>query len=81
MRAWITITPEYVPHWNKEKPAETFTTTEEWPEGKSFRIKFWDLRINGYNYVYFDRKPGGIVLNKYHSAKCFAVVQAKPEGV
>lgn len=78
---WETITTEYVPHWNKEKPKETLKPSEEWPEGKKFRVKFWDQRISGYNYVYFDSKPGGIVLNKYHSAKCFAVVQSRPEGV
>ena len=78
---WITITENYVPAWRKEKPKETFTATEEWPEGKRFRIKFFDQRVNGYNYVYFESKPGGIVLNKYHSTKCFAVVQARPEGV
>lgn len=78
---WETITTEYVPHWNKEKPKETLQPSEEWPEGKKFRVKFWDQRISGYNYVYFDSKPGGIVLNKYHSAKCFAVVQSRPEGV
>lgn len=78
---WETITTDYVPHWNKEKPKETLQPSEEWPEGKKFRVKFWDQRISGYNYVYFDSKPGGIVLNKYHSAKCFAVVQSRPEGV
>lgn len=78
---WETITTEYVPHWNKEKPKETLKPSEEWPEGKKYRIKFWDQRIDGFNYVYFDSKPGGIVLNKYHSAKCFAVVQSRPEGV
>lgn len=78
---WITITTDYVPKWNKEKQEETFTATEEWPEGKNYRIKFFDQRVNGYNYVYFESKPGGIVLSKYHSKKCFAVVQARPEGV
>jgi len=79
--AWITITEEYVPHWNKEKPAETFVATEEWPHMKTHRIKFWDQRVNAYNYVYFDRHPGGIVLHKYHTTKCYAVVQKRPEGV
>lgn len=78
---WITITSDYVPHWNKEKPVETFTATEEWPNMKTHRIKFWDQRIGAYNYVYFDRHPGGIVLHKYHSTKCYAVVQKRPEGV
>lgn len=78
---WETITTEYVPHWNKEKPKETLKPSEEWPEGKKFRIKFWDQRIDGFNYVYFDSKPGGIVLNKYHAAKCFAVTEPRPEGV
>ena len=78
---WETITTEYVPHWNKEKPKETLKPSEEWPEGKKFRIKFWDQRIDGFNYVYFDSKPGGIVLNKYHAAKCFAVTEQRPEGV
>ena len=78
---WITITTDYVPKWNKEKPEETFTATEEWPEGKNYRIKFFDQRVNGNNYVYFESKPGGIVLSKYHSTKCFAVVQARPEVV
>lgn len=79
--SWETITSEYVPHWNKEKPKETLQPSEEWPEGKKFRIKFWDQRIDGFNYVYFDSKPGGIVLNKYHAAKCFAVTEQRPEGV
>lgn len=78
---WETITSEYVPHWNKEKPKETLQPSEEWPEGKKYRIKFWDQRIDGFNYVYFDSKPGGIVLNKYHAAKCFAVTEQRPEGV
>lgn len=78
---WATITTEYVPHWNKEKPKETLKPSEEWPEGKKYRIKFWDQRIDGFNYVYFDSKPGGIVLNKYHAAKCFAVTEPRPEGV
>lgn len=78
---WETITGEYVPHWNKEKPKETLKPSEEWPEGKKYRIKFWDQRIDGFNYVYFDSKPGGIVLNKYHAAKCFAVTEQRPEGV
>lgn len=78
---WETITSEYVPHWNKEKPKETLQPSEEWPEGKKYRIKFWDQRIDGFNYVYFDSKPGGIVLNKYHAAKCFAVTEPRPEGV
>ena len=78
---WESITTDYVPGWNKEKPKETFSTSEEWPEGKSHRIRFHDQRVGRYNYVYFERKPGGIVLNKYHSAKCFAVVEARPEGV
>ena len=79
--SWETITTDYVPHWNKEKPKETLQPSEEWPEGKKFRIKFWDQRIDGFNYVYFDSKPGGIVLNKYHAAKCFAVTEQRPEGV
>lgn len=78
---WETITSEYVPQWNKEKPKETLKPSEEWPEGKKYRIKFWDQRIDGFNYVYFDSKPGGIVLNKYHAAKCFAVTEPRPEGV
>lgn len=78
---WETITGEYVPHWNKEKPKETLQPSEEWPEGKKFRIRFWDQRIDGFNYVYFDSKPGGIVLSKYHAAKCFAVTETRPEGV
>lgn len=79
--SWTTITADYVPGWNKEKPEETFTATDEWPEGKKYRIRFHDQRIGRENYVYFDGKPGGIVLAKYHSAKCFAVVEARPEGI
>lgn len=78
---WTTITADYVPGWNKEKPEETFTTTDEWPEGKKYRIRFHDQRIGRENYVYFDGKPGGIVLAKYHSAKCFAVVESRHEGI
>jgi hypothetical protein len=76
---WETITGDYVPHWNKEKPVETFTATDKWEDGKNWRIKFWDQRINQYNYAYFDHKPGGIQLNKYHNAKCFAVTEKRPE--
>lgn len=79
--SWTTITADYVPGWNKEKPEETFTATDEWPEGKKYRIRFHDQRIGRENYVYFDGKPGGIVLAKYHSAKCFAVVESRPEGI
>lgn len=78
---WTTITADYVPGWNKEKPEETFTATDEWPEGKKYRIRFHDQRIGRENYVYFDGKPGGTVLAKYHSAKCFAVVESRPEGI
>lgn len=79
--AWTTITTDYVPHWNNEKPVETFTATEEWPEGKKWRIKFHDQRVGCLNYVYFDSKPGGMNLAKYHTAKCFAVVEARPANV
>lgn len=79
--SWTTITADYVPGWNKEKPEETFTATDEWPEGKKYRIRFHDQRIGRENYVYFDGKPGGIALAKYHSAKCFAVVESRPEGI
>lgn len=79
--SWTTITADYVPGWNKEKPEETFTATDEWPEGKKYRIRFHDQRIGRENYVYFDGKPGGVVLAKYHSAKCFAVVESRPEGI
>lgn len=78
---WTTITGEYVPQWNKEKPEETFTTTNEWEEGKKWRIKFWDQRVNRDNFVYFDYKPGGITLQKYHNGKHFAVVEQRPEGI
>lgn len=78
---WTTITEEYVPHWNKEKPAETFTTTSDWEDGKGWRIKFWDQRVNRDNFVYFDYKPGGITLQKYHNGKQFAVVEQRPEGI
>lgn len=78
---WKTITEEYVPHWSKEKPAESFTTTSEWEEGKGWRIKFWDQRVNRDNFVYFDYKPGGITLQKYHNGKHFAVVEQRPEGI
>lgn len=79
--SWTTITADYVPGWNKEKPNENFTASEEWPEGKKYRIRFFDQRVDRINYVYFDSKPGGIVLNKYHSTKGFAVVEARPEGI
>lgn len=78
---WITITPDYVPSLNKEKPAESFDATSEWEDGKGWRIRFFDQRVDRLNYVYFDYKPGGITLHKYHSAKGFAVVEKRPEGV
>lgn len=78
---WKTITEEYVPHWSKEKPAESFTTTSKWEDGKGWRIKFWDQRVNRENFVYFDYKPGGITLHKYHNGKQFAVVEQRPEGI
>jgi len=78
---WITLTPDYAPQLNKEKPAESFTTTSDWEDGKGWRIRYWDQRVDRVNYVYFDYKPGGITLHKYHSAKGFAVVEKRPEGV
>lgn len=78
---WTTITTEYAPQFSKEKPNENFTASEEWPEGKMYRIRFFDQRVDRINYVYFDSKPGGIVLNKYHSTKGFAVVERRPESV
>lgn len=78
---WTTITTEYAPQFCKEKPNENFTASEEWPEGKKYRIRFFDQRVDRINYVYFDSKPGGIVLNKYHSTKGFAVVERRPESV
>lgn len=78
---WTTITTEYAPQFSKEKPNENFTASEEWPEGKKYRIRFFDQRVDRINYVYFDNKPGGIVLNKYHSTKGFAVVERRPESV
>ncbi|NYU08064.1 hypothetical protein A8O28_04375 [Enterobacteriaceae bacterium CCUG 67584] len=78
---WDTITTDYVPKWNKEKPKETLKPCEDWPEGKNFRVKFWDSRIQGYNYVYFDRKPSPYAVKQYHDTKCFAVVEPRPEGV
>lgn len=78
---WDTITTDYVPKWNKEKPKETLKPCEDWPEGKSFRVRFWDSRIQGHNYVYFDRKPSPYAVKKYHDSKCFAVVEQRPEGV
>lgn len=80
--SWVAITDEFNGrNAQPEKAQETFTATEEWPDMKTHRIKFWDQRIGAYNYVYFDRHPGGIVMAKYHSAKCYAVVQKRPEGV
>lgn len=78
---WTTITTEYAPQFCKEKPKESFTASEEWPEDKKYRIRFFDQRVDRINYVYFDSKPGGIVLNKYHSTKGFAVVERRPESV
>lgn len=78
---WVSFTADYVPHFSKEKPVENFTATEEWPEGKKWRIKFHDQRVGRLNYVYFDSKPGGMNLAKYHTAKCFAVVEARPANV
>lgn len=80
---WETITQDYDPSFHPnpgsdENPAETFTATDEWPEGKSFRIKFWDQRINAHNYVYFEYRPSGMKLAKYHHAKGFAVVETRP---
>lgn len=79
--SWKTITTEYAPQFSKEKPNENFTASEEWPEDKKYRIRFFDQRVDRINYVYFDSKPGGIVLNKYHSTKGFAVVERRPESV
>lgn len=78
---WGTITTDYVPYWNKEKPKETLKPCEEWPEGKTYRIRFWDPRVPGYNYVYFARKPSPYAVKQYHDTKHFAVVEQRPEGV
>lgn len=81
--SWDTITELFHPGTKKpepEKAVETFKTTDEWEEGKNWRIKFWDQRINNFNYVYFVNKPGGMALSKYHSSKCFAVTEKRPEA-
>lgn len=75
------ITHEFTEKRKAEIPQETFTTTDEWPEGKTHRIKFHDQRTGQLNYVYFDYQPTGFILKKYHSLKGFAVVQSRPEGV
>ncbi len=78
---WGTVTTDYVPKWNKEKPKETLKPREDWPDGKNFRVKFWDSRIPAFNYVYFERKPSPYAVKQYHDTKCFAVVESRPEGV
>lgn len=78
---WDAVTTDYVPKWNKEKPKETLKPREDWPDGKNFRVKFWDSRIQAFNYVYFDRKPSPYAVKQYHDTKCFAVVEPRPEGV
>lgn len=81
--SWDTITDLFYSFGKKpepEKPVETFKTTDEWEEGKNWRIKFWDQRVNDFNYVYFVNKPGGMALSKYHSSKCFAVTEKRPEA-
>ncbi|NEG94343.1 hypothetical protein [Leclercia adecarboxylata] len=78
---WGTVTTDYVPKWNKEKPKETLKPREDWPDGKNFRVKFWDSRIPAFNYVYFERKPSPYAVKQYHDTKCFAVVEPRPEGV
>ncbi len=78
---WGSITTDYVPKWNKEKPKETLKPREDWPDGKNFRVKFWDSRIPAFNYVYFERKPSPYAVKQYHDTKCFAVVEPRPEGV
>ncbi|HEJ7283089.1 TPA: hypothetical protein SMF87_004541 [Serratia marcescens] len=75
------ITHEFTEKRKAEIPQETFTATDEWPEGKTHRIKFHDQRTGQLNYVYFDYRPTGFILKKYHSLKGFAVVQSRPEGV
>lgn len=78
---WDAVTTDYVPKWNKEKPKETLKPREDWPDGKNFRVKFWDSRIPAFNYVYFERKPSPYAVKQYHDTKCFAVVEPRPEGV
>jgi hypothetical protein len=78
---WGTITTDYVPHWNKEKPKETLKPCKDWPDGKNYRVKFWDSRVPGFNYVYFERKPSPYAVKQYHATKHFAVVEPRPEGV
>ncbi len=78
---WGTVTTDYVPKWNKEKPKETLKPREDWPEGKNFRVKFWDSRLPAFNYVYFDRRPSPYAVKQYNDSKCFAVVESRPEGV
>lgn len=52
--------------------------TSEWEEADAeYRIRFWDTRVGGLNYVYFRNRPSGIVLSRYHSMKQHAVVESR----
>lgn len=78
---WETITDEYTPNFRKKLSDSSISVVVDWPEGSTHRIKFWDDRIDAQNYVYFDYRPSGMLLAKYHVAKAFAVVESRPEGV
>lgn len=64
----------------KPVTAETASVkSTDWEEDDAdFRIRFWDTRVGGLNYVYFRNRPSGIVLAKYHNAKQCAVVESRP---
>ncbi|MCJ8601044.1 hypothetical protein MWH03_00420 [Klebsiella pneumoniae] len=73
------ITRDYL-FSGKPIAAETVSVkSQAWEEGDAdYRIRFWDTRVGGLNYVYFKNRPSGMVLAKYHCVKQFAVVEKRP---
>ncbi|HAV1601519.1 TPA: hypothetical protein JG832_002407 [Enterobacter hormaechei subsp. xiangfangensis] len=54
---------------------------DNWTEDAPWRIRFHDLRVNRPSYVYFDYKPGGMLLARYHRNKHYATVESREEWI
>lgn len=52
---------------------------DSWTEDADWRVRYYDLRVNHDCYEYFDHRPSGILLAKYHRAKHYASVQNREE--
>lgn len=73
------VTREYLYSGRPTQKETVSVKSSEWEdETANFRVRFYDTRAGGTNYVYFRNQPSGFVLARYHSTKQFAVVETRP---